>query len=138
MGGQAMKIILEKNEALQYLHDALCNGLGYIYQYGVEVSNDQVDYDKAKEWLKANKGTCMWDASDCYEDILMAMVMTCGLRFEDRECGVDAEQIHVDTLVERMQLVPAKWILQMADENDDAETGDVIIQCLLFGEIVFG
>ena len=132
-----MKITLDKRESATFFYNALCNGLQYVYEYGIELDNSKAEYNTAKAKLKSFER--IWDnGSECYEDVLMVMLCTCGLKFKDRECGMDDVTIHIDDLEERMSQVPAKWILQMECENDDAETADVIIQCCLYGEIVFG
>lgn len=132
-----MKITLDKRESATFFYNSLCNGLGYIQDYGIEVVYTEKEYNTAKAKLKSFER--IWDdGSECYEDVLMVMLCTCGLKFKDHEGGMDDVILHIDDLEERMSQVPAKWILQMVEGNDDAETSDVIIQCVLYGEIVFG
>jgi hypothetical protein len=50
-------------------------------------------------------------ANTCYEDIIMH---------------------------DKVQLAPVDRILEMANENDDADTADVILQSVFFGEVIFG
>lgn len=132
-----MRIMLDKQECATYFYNALCNGLPLVYNYGIEIDNKQSEYDEANAKLKSFD--CIWSGhGECYEDVLMVMLCTCGLRFKDFEGGMDDVTIHIDDLQERMSHVPPKWIMQMADETDDGVTADVIIQCVLYGEIVFG
>lgn len=46
-----------------------------------------------------------------------------------------------ETIIVGLQVMAAKYPKHFADfmeENEDAETGDVLAQCALFGEVVFG
>ena len=39
---------------------------------------------------------------------------------------------------DKVQNAPAERILEMANENDDADTADVILQSVFFGEVIYG
>jgi hypothetical protein len=56
-----MKIIMKKEEALEIIFNALCNGLAYIQGYGLSVSMSDAD---AK--VVTNKYAC-----HCIEDVLI-------------------------------------------------------------------
>ena len=47
--------------------------------------------------------------------------------------SVSMQQVH-----ERVQRTPARFLLDMVEERDDAETADVIIQTVFFEDIIFG
>jgi len=55
--------------------------------------------------------------------------------------GVQEWWLTRDTAIDGLKLMATKYPKHFADwinENDDAITGDVFLQCALFGEIVFG
>jgi hypothetical protein len=62
----------------------------------------------------------------------------------DDEGDVDmteVKRLDLDSLAKGLQVMATKYPRHYADfqaENDDAETGDVFLQCCLFGEIVYG
>ncbi len=59
-----MKIILTHEESEKYFYNALCNSLGYVYGYGLEMDFKGEDYKSAKSKLK----------NPCYEDGLMQIL----------------------------------------------------------------
>jgi len=46
--------------------------------------------------------------------------------------------INIQDVHERVQHAPASRLLEMANQEDDADTGDVILQTVFFSEVVFG
>lgn len=65
------------------------------------------------------------------------------LILSDKECGFEGEikPVNRETLVEGLKVMAAKYIDHFADfvkENDDATTGDVFLQCVCFGEAIYG
>ena len=46
-----MKITLTPEESETYFHNALCNGLGYIQNYGVYLDYYKQEYEQAKAKL---------------------------------------------------------------------------------------
>jgi hypothetical protein len=139
-----MEILLNDKEVKEVLHNALCNGLGWISGYGLSVKISKEDYAKAKNSLKdedfnvdsmvgsINIGICM-------EDVLMKHLEDGNeLEFYDseqeEEVGFTFEQAKENLKDENV----TKHIMDMLNENDDAITADCILQTALYGEIVFG
>jgi type IV secretory pathway VirD2 relaxase len=54
---------------------------------------------------------------------------------EDSEYNVS---INLSMVHERMSSVPISHLMDMINENDDADTADVILQTVFFNEIIFG
>lgn len=127
-----MEIKLTPQESEAYFYNALCNavGTGYMNSYGLEMSFFNRDYLAAKEKLK----------DPCYEDILMQILRNGGkLTFVDNESEGDmTRSITLKDVHDRVQLTPASHLMDMANENDDVVTADVILQTVFFQEIVFG
>lgn len=137
-----MEIKLTPAEAEEYFYNALCNGLGYFQQYGVEVDFTKEAYSKAKKRLEKNPTNFSeMRSSICYEDVLMEI-----LRGGDKLTIADQENDDPDLNVsitladvhERVAKTPFKHLMDMVNENDDADTGDVILQSVFFQDIIFG
>lgn len=129
-----MKIILEKQESEEIFFNAMCNGLGYVTGYGLELDYKQEDYAAAKAALK-EKGE-----SPCIEDVLMEILKRGGgITLVDVECeGEYTRTITLKDVHERVSQAPANHILDMVNEQDDACTADVILQSVFFQDIIFG
>ncbi len=127
-----MKINLELSEVELFIHNALCNGLGYISSYGLTVKITKEEYNLAKKSVG-------FLTTICYEDVLMAHLRGGNnLNFFDSESeeivGFNLLTAHKN--LEKDTCVSA--ILDMVNENDDAVTADVILQHCIYGEVIFG
>jgi len=131
-----MKILLTNEESETMFHNALCNGLSYISGYGLKLDYSKADYASAREELnKANPDTTI-----CYEDVLLKMLqMGYKLTLVDKEGdGAYTSEIGINEVHERVQLAPARNIMNILDETDDADDADIIIQTVFFNEVIFG
>ena len=135
-----MEILLNEKELKEVLHNALCNGLGWIRGYGLSVNISKEDYAKAKDSLKEedfNVGSV--NIGICIEDVLMKHLEDGNeLKFYDSEqeehVGFTLEQARKNLKDEYV----TKHIMDMLNENDDAITADCILQTALYGEVIFG
>jgi hypothetical protein len=124
-----MKIVLTHEESENYFHNALCNGLDYISGYGIDVNYDATAYKVARAKLD----------SPCFEDVLLQLLKDGGtLTIVDNEGGMDEVEITINDVHERVQNTPLNHLLNMINEEDDAETADVILQTVFYNEVVFG
>jgi hypothetical protein len=131
-----MEIKLTPQESEEYFYNALCNGLGYMSGYGLSLDFSDDDYREAKTKLgRESPGIFL-----AFEDVLMEMLrMGKTLTMVDEEGDEDTTfTITLKDVHERVSNAPARHILDMINENDDADTADVIIQQVFFNEIVFG
>jgi len=131
-----MQIKLENHESEEMFHTALCNGLGYMSGYGLEFEFKKEDYESAKRNLREAAP----DSTVCYEDVLMQILREGGsLTMTDVECdGAYTSSVSLADVHNRVQQTPAKFLMDMVNEQDDADTADVILQTVFFEEIVFG
>ena len=128
-----MQIKLTKEESEQYFYNALCNGLGYASGYGLEVDADELEYNKAKQSLKKD------GLSVCFEDILIELLRQGGTLIFDNSLYPEYKtKIKLKDVHERVQNTQTNHLMDMVNEQDDAITADVIIQTVLFNEIIFG
>ena len=125
-----MKIVLTQKESEEYFYNSLCNGLSYIQGYGLELQYKISDYNAAKKKLN----------SPCYEDVFMEILRQGkSLTIVDHEGeGEYTRSITMKDVHTRVKKTPFAHLTNMIEENDDAETADVILQTVFFEEIVFG
>ena len=62
-----MEMLLNEKELKEVLHNALCNGLGWISGYGLSVKISKEDYASAKDSLKDED----FNIGICVEDVYM-------------------------------------------------------------------
>jgi hypothetical protein len=133
-----MTITLTPQEAESHFYNALCNGLGYIGDYGLELTYDDADYKAAKQNILKDR-TAADISVVCYEDILMQILRDGkSLTLVDNEGGEDPAEITILHIHERVAKTPLRHLMDAINENDDAETADVILQTVFLGDIVYG
>lgn len=131
-----MEIKLTTQESENYFYNALCNGLGYVTGYGLVLDYDETDYHDAKlNYKKAHP-----DQAPCFEDVLMQILRDGKtITLIDEECdGEYTKSISLKDVHDRVQKTPFDHLMNMVNENDDAETADVIIQSVFYEDIIFG
>jgi len=128
-----MKIFLTPQESEQYFYDALCNGLGYIESsYGLELKFNTKQAKSTAIKLK------QIDQSICYEDIIMQLLRDGHqINLYDVESELD-NVIKLKDIHDKVNNIPVNRILEMINENNDADTADVILQTVFFGEVIYG
>ena len=132
-----MKIILTPQESEEYFFNALCDGLGYVQQYGLDLRYDEKAYKDAKSKLQSLNP----DRQICYEDVLMQILRDGGkLNLFDEEEQLDNEDnyITLEDVHERVATTQTNHLFDMIEGRDDADTADVILQTTFLGEIIFG
>ncbi len=141
MDKKGLKVTLTPELSEEIFYNALCNSLGYMCSgYGLSV-------DYSKEHYKSAKAKLSSDSSEfqaiCYEDVLM-QILRDGNFLTIEEDGSELEDmnffnsINLADVHARVQNAPSSFILQMINEEDDAETGDVILQTVFLGEVIYG
>ena len=132
-----MQILLTPQESEDFFHRALCNavGTGYMEGYGLNFTYNATDYEKAKETLKTQS-----ISAPAWEDVLMQILRQGDvLLVEDYECdGEYNVDITLDMVHDRVRNAPQEHLMNMYNEDDDAETADVILQWVAYQEIIFG
>jgi hypothetical protein len=124
-----MEIRFTEKEAQGIFLDALCNGLGYISGYGLDIIYEPEDYKKAKAKL----------VSPCYEDVILQILLDGNsLTLIDEEDEDNVNIITIQDVYDRMSSVPFDHLSDMINGNDDATTADVILQTIFFNEIIYG
>ena len=123
------EIKLTPQQSEEHFYNALCNGLGYIQSYGLELEYSKSDYHSAKLNTKYH----------CFEDVLMQILRDGNsLRLVDVEGGEDDAVITLADVHERVSNTPMDHLMNAINENDDAETADVILQTVFLKDIIYG
>lgn len=132
-----MKIVLNKKEILDYFYRSLCNTVftGFFGgAYGIEISYSEVDYISAKNKLINSKK----NISPCIEDVLLEMLM-CGKNIVFIDTEDDNKEYHIDIkqLLKQVPKTIPDVLIDFYKEEDDAASGDVLLQTVIFGEVIY-
>jgi len=76
-----------------------------------------------------------------YKHLELPFIEGCGMMIGDCESDEEPKLLNLEAMLNGLKIMGVKypWHLKnFLEENDDAETGDVFLQCSLFGEIVYG
>ena len=126
-----MNITKEKFCELFYL--SLCDGLHYFSAYGLDFSYNNEDYIKAKRYFNFEN-----DDLICWQDVIMKMLeLKLPVSIIDEETGEYDVLLDIDKLYSNVHLVPLHNIVNIIEENYDAEDCDVFLQSVFFKEVVF-
>ena len=130
MNKEGLKISLTNDLSEEIFYNALCNSMDDMCSsYGLDLRYKEADYKNAKAKL----------TNPCIEDVWMQMLRDgCKIGLKDLEGGMGTEYITLDTIHERVKNVPITDLLDMIDENDDATTGEVVLQIVFLNEIIYG
>ena len=130
-----MTVKLTPTESETIFHNALCNGLGYVEGYGIELDFNKQDYARAATFLKQGATDTI-----CYEQVLMQILKDGKkLTMIDHECeGEYTRSITIKDVHKRVSQTPIRHLMNMINEDDDAETADVVIQSVFFKDVIFG
>lgn len=136
-----MQTTATTEEKLKIVYLCLTTGLPFFVSYGFDMKYDQNDYNKARKSLTDRGFKGELTDTICIEDIQTEM-----LRLGDSLKFINTEEDDEETIL-NLSLIEKNWdkvrmkdLADMDEEtgNWDAETADCIMQCILFGEIVYG
>lgn len=125
-----MRIILKKEESLNYFYNALCNGLSMLSGYGLKLEYSGKEYAASRKKMSVA----------CYEDVLIQMLKDgYKLTIVDVEGeGENTKSIGIKDVYTRVAKTPFNHLSDMINEDDVASTADAIIQTVFFEDLVFG
>lgn len=135
MNTEGITLEISNEQCEEIFHTALCNGLGYVESgYGLALKYKATDYANAKGQLALLK------KNTCFEDVIMQMLKSGKvLKMQDIEGdGAQTEYISIERVHERVKNVPIDRLMNFINEEDDADDADIVIQTVLYGEIIFG
>lgn len=129
-----MTVQLTPAEAENLFYDAICNGLGELHYYDLELDWDEADYNAAKTKLGNEQPGIMV----CYEDVLMEMLRNGKTLWVVDNNDEERHPITLELIHERVQLTPIKHLMDAINEDGDATTADCIIQTVIYKDVIFG
>jgi hypothetical protein len=129
-----MNINLTHEESEAHFYNAICNGLGELRYYDLELDYDAKEYKAAKQQLN-NKQP---DTQACWEDVLMEMLRSNNTLWIVDQNDSERHPITLNLVHERVQQTPVNHLMNAINENDDATTADCIIQTVIYGEVIYG
>jgi len=103
------------------------------YGLSLEVDGNNA-YKKAKAKLEKEYN------STCYEDVLLQVLKGGGtLTMVDEENdGEYTRTITIKDVHDRVAMTPLSHLMDMINEQDDATTGEVILQSVFYEKVIFG
>jgi hypothetical protein len=140
MNKEGLKISLTNELSEEIFYNALCNSLDYMCSgYGLSIGYHPNHYKSAKAKLSSDPSEFQ---AICYEDILIQILRDGNNLMIEEDCS-EIEDIVILSITladvhERVKNVPLDHLLAMIDENDDADTGDVVLQIVFLNEIMYG
>jgi len=133
-----MTVSLTAQESEQIFEDILCNciSMGYIAGYGIELQYDSNTYIKERDTLNRT----LEYTTPTYEDVLMAMLRSGHkLIIKDIEGDGDYDSIiSLHDIHTKIQNAPVSLLLECINGEGDVITYDVVLQHMLYGEVIFG
>lgn len=128
MNTEGIEIKFSEQRSLELFKDALSNGLSYLRGYDIEEDYSKLEYQQAKEKLNA----------PFYEDVLVQILEDGGsINFIDYE-SMSISTIHLEDVVNNMPKVPLNTLLEVLNDMGDAISYDVILQTIIYGEVIYG
>lgn len=132
-----IKLIFESDqEKMSLFHTCLCdNGLIGLTIAGVQLEYDYHDMKAARERVVQRKQ----NEVVCYEDVLVEILEGGGyLKFVDTESGMDDVLLTKEQVIRNLDLVTPRVLLEIYNEEYDAVHTDIVMQTLIYGEVIFG
>lgn len=129
-----MTIQLTPAEAENLFFDAMCNGLGELSYYDLEMDWDEYEYRDAR--IKLAKAQP--NVQQCFEDILMEMLRSGNTLWIVDQNDDERHPITLELVHERVQLTPTRHLMDAMNESGDATTADCILQSVIYKDVIFG
>jgi hypothetical protein len=124
-------------EKLKIVYLCMTTGLPTLADAGIELSYDREQYKAAREAIIARTS----EPTACIEDVQTEMLRKGNdLVFTDTESDDEVTLLNLSLIENNWDKVRIKDLAEMDEEtgNWDADTACNIMQCLLYGEIVYG
>lgn len=130
-----LKLIATQEEKLKLVYDCLTTGLPTLALSSFELDYKETDYEAAKASLIAKN----FEGTICIEDVQTEIIrMGKSLTFIDHEGDGEKTRLNLKLINKNWDKIRTREISDYLAENWDSDTADNMMQCLLFGEIVYG
>lgn len=121
---------LEQTEVFDVLHTILCDGLYGLSSAGLTLEFEDADYQAARVKI----------TNPCREDVWLQILKDGkSITFTDNEGSEDDAVLTLAKAIEGLKNPEiADEVRELVEGDYDANTGDKVIQYILFGELVYG
>lgn len=139
-----MKVTVEltAQESETIFYDILCNciSMGYLNGYGLELTYDRKDYAYISSKMRDAGNGELHSNIPTYEEVLMGILKHDGiLKVIDVEGdGCYDANITLNDIHTKIQTAPIDNLQNILDETGDVIDCDIVLQHMLYGEIIFG
>ena len=128
-----MKIILENDEKDNLFFLCLADGLALLEGNDIILTYSDSSYKEAVKSFKEKYG----EKEITHEGVLLEMMkIGYGLNFKDYE-GEYSVVLNYDDMLNAFDKVDTKVLLRMFDEFYDGYDAFNLLQCILYGELIF-
>lgn len=128
-----MKIILENDEKDNLFFLCLADGLALLEGNNIILTYSDSSYKKAVKSFKEKYG----EKEITHEGVLLEMMkIGYGLNFKDYE-GEYSVVLNYEDMLNAFDKVDTKVLLRMFDEFYDGYDAFNLLQCILYGELIF-
>jgi len=128
-----MKIILENDEKDNLFFLCLADGLAMLEGNDIILTYSDSSYEKAVKSFKEKYG----EKEITHEGVLLEMMkIGYGLNFKDDEDEYNVV-LNYDDMLNAFDKVDTKVLLRMFDEFYDGYDAFNLLQCILYGELIF-
>jgi hypothetical protein len=128
-----MKIILENDEKDNLFFLCLADGLAMLEENGIILTYSDSSYKKAVKSFTEKYG----EKELTHEGVLLEMMkIGYGLNFKDYENEYDVV-LNYEDMLNAFDKVDTKILLRMFDEFYDGYDAFNLLQCILYGELIF-
>jgi hypothetical protein len=121
----------QKNEIIL---NCLCNSSSF--SSNIELDYSSLEYNESKQCLKnyAKRNEVI-----CFEDVIMHMLKN-GKNFVAKDVEESEEDVpfNLKSMHSNFSLIPFRFLSEMIQEQDDADTSDAILQYLILGDHIYG
>ena len=129
-----MKIILENDEKDNLFFLCLSDGLAMLYDNGITFTFSDSSYKKALKSFKEKYG----EKELTHEGVLLEMMkIGYSLNFKDNEEDEYNVVLNYDDMLNAFDKVDTRVLLRMFDEFYDGYDAFNLLQCILYGELIF-
>ena len=128
-----MKIILENDEKDNLFFLCLADSLAILERNGIILTYSDSSYKEAVKSFKEKYG----EKEITHEGVLLEMMkIGYGLNFEDDEDEYNVV-LNYDDMLNAFDKVDTRVLLRMFDEFYDGYDAFNLLQCILYGELIF-
>jgi hypothetical protein len=140
-----MNLLLEQEELLTLIHNCFCDGgLELLYYSGIQHNYKGAEFTEARELLQSLNPT----EQICYEDVLVQILRSgnCIMFLDNEDDLNEVGRLHTTLtkirLLKAMEDSPTLYsiVVRMLSEDGDYDGGDCdsLLQCMLFGTVIYG